>query len=373
MNIPKTCRAAVMEKYNEPIQIKEVPVPEITGKGVLVKVLLAGICGTDLHQHSGDFANTLGRVFPPPYIQGHETLGEIVKLGPDRIHDLAGEPLKVGDRIMWSHDFCGECYACAVLRQPFMCTNNRGYGFANPDKLMGGFAEYEVILPTTPIVRVPDEVLDEEAVGVGCAFRTVINAFDKLQHKSPINLADTVVVQGCGPIGLYALACAIASGAGQTIVIGAPAGRLQLAKEWGATHVIDIDEVKDPTEREKMVRGWTEGRGAEVVIECSGWPPAFNEGFGLMMNSGTYLIIGQTTDKKIEFMPYNFLMRNATVIGSGSADIVHFYRALKFIKYNRTKFPLGAIVSKKYKLEEINEALEGMRQGSEIKAVIDNR
>ncbi|BAF60589.1 threonine dehydrogenase and related Zn-dependent dehydrogenases [Pelotomaculum thermopropionicum SI] len=369
MEIPKTCKAAVLTEYGKPLEIKEIPIPDVTGNAILVKVLLAGICGTDVHQAAG----TLGIKFPLPNIQGHETLGQIVKLGPERVADVAGQELKVGDRIMWSHDFCGKCYYCSVLRMPFMCKNNIGYGFSHPDKLMGGFAEYEFILPTTPVVKVPENVLDEEAIGVGCAFRTVVNAFDKLQKKSPLGLADTVVIQGCGPIGLYSLVTANAIGAGQTIVIGAPENRLELAKKWGATHVINIDEVKDPAERQKIVLDLTDGRGAELVVECSGNPMAFNEGFGLMINGGTYLIIGLTTPSKIEFIPYVFLGKNATVIGSGSADIVHFYRALKFIKYNRTKIPMGAIISKHYRLEEINEALAGMRTGTEIKAVIDNR
>ncbi|MBP1917789.1 zinc-binding dehydrogenase [Youngiibacter multivorans] len=369
MQIPKTSKAAVLTEYAKPLEIIDVPIPEVTGKAVLVKVHLAGLCGTDIHQADG----TLGLKFPLPNIQGHETIAEIVKLGPDRKTDVAGEELHVGDRIMWAHDFCGECYFCAVKRQPFMCSNNKGYGFSTPDKLMGGFSEYEFVLPTTQVVKVPENVTDEEAVGVGCAFRTVVNAFEKLQKQTPIGLGDSVVIQGAGPIGLYSALTAKAMGAGQVIVVGAPAGRLELAKQWGASAVINIDEVKDSAARQKMVMDLTEGRGAELVVECSGYPPAFNEGFGLMIKGGTYLIIGQTMPAKIEFSPYVLLGKNATVIGSGSADIIHFYKALKFLKHNRTKYPMDLIVSKHYKLEDINEALASMKKGTDIKAVIDMR
>jgi L-iditol 2-dehydrogenase len=369
MNLPKTCKAAVLSEYGKPLEIQEVAIPEVKPNEVLVKVQLAGICGTDVHSAAG----TLGMKFPLPQILGHETIGKIVKLGEGRVIDVAGEALKVGDRIMWSHTFCGECYWCTIRKQQYTCVRPQGYGFSNPSLLAGGFAEYELINAKTPVVKVPEELTDEEVVGVGCAFRTVVNAFEKLQKTSPIGVAETVVIQGCGPIGLYSLAMAITSGAGQTIVIGAPQARLELAKKWGATHIINMDEIKDPGERQKIVLSLTSGRGAETVIECTGVPQAFNEGFGLLMKGGTYLIEGITSPKTIEFMPYHVIDRNATVVGTSSADITHFYKALQFIKHNRHKFSFADIVSTHYELEDINLAMENMRLGKDIKPVIDCR
>jgi D-arabinose 1-dehydrogenase-like Zn-dependent alcohol dehydrogenase len=368
-DIPKTCKAAVLVEYGKPDVISEVEIPQIAPGGILVKVRLAGICGTDVHQQIGD----LGIKAPLPNIQGHETLAEIIELGEGRTADVVGQPIKVGDRIMWAHAFCGECYYCKILRKPFMCAKSRGYGFAPPQALRGGFAEYVYVDAPTEIVRVPDEITDEEAVGVGCAFRTVVNGFEKLNRHGGINPGDTVVVQGAGPVGLYAAVLAAQSGAAKVVVIGAPAERLELAKKFGATDTINIEELKEHEDRVKKIISMTDGRGAEVVIECAGFPSAFVQGFDFLMKSGIFLVMGQTSTAGIEIVPNVLLAKQAVVLGSGSADITHFYKALKFIKAYRHKYPFDAMISKTYALEQVNEALSDMRKGLAIKAAIDCR
>ncbi|MBA7578974.1 5-exo-hydroxycamphor dehydrogenase [subsurface metagenome] len=323
---------------------------------------MAGICGTDVHQHNGD----LTIKSPLPNIQGHETIGRIVKLGNGRVHDVSGEHLKIGDRIMWIHVDCGECYWCEVVRRPVLCANRFGYGFA----LRGGFAEYTYIIPATKVVKVPDELADEEAIGAGCAFRSVVAGFERL---GGIGLQENVVIQGAGPIGLYSLLLAVEGGAGKTIVIGAPKKRLDLALKWGADHVINIDEIKDPAQRKEQILDLTNGRGPEIVVEGSGVPVAFNEGLEMIQKGGKYLVMGQTSAATIPVAPGIIVGKNLRVIGSASADITHVYRALQFIKNKRTKYPFADLVSNKYQLEQINDALANMEAGTEIKPVVDNR
>ena len=365
-DLPKTCKAALLVEYGKPLEIHEVPIPRVEPRAILVKVEMAGICGTDVHQHHG----TLTIKAPLPNIQGHETIGRIVALGEGRTMDVAEAPLKVGDRIMWAHADCGECYFCEVARAQVHCSRRSGYGFAPPVALRGGFAEYEYITPLTKVVRVPDELSEEEAVGVGCAFRSVVAGYERL---GGINLQETVVVQGSGPIGLYSTVMAVEGGAGKVIVIGAPAQRLALAKKWGASDVINIEEVPDPAKRKEMVLALTDGRGPEVVIEGSGVPAAFNEGLDMVRKGGRYLVLGQSSAKTIEMAPGIITGKGLTVIGSVSAAIQHFYKALQFIKNKRTKYPFADIVSRKYRLEEINEAFANMAAGRDIKPVIDNR
>lgn len=369
MEIPSKSKASVLVEYGQPHQIQQIKIPEVEEGGILVKVRLAGICGTDVHQHAGDLALT----DPLPIIQGHETLGQIVKLGKRRTKDVVGQELKVGDRILWAHQFCGECYYCRIVRKPHMCINNSWYGFQPAHSLRGGFAEYEYITPSTEVIKVPDEVTDEEAIGVGCAFRSVVAGFEKLIDHSGIGFADTVVIQGAGPIGLYSCVSAAESGAGQVIVVGAPQERLELAKKWGATHVINIEEIREHEQRVKKVLELTEERGAEVVIECSGHPQAFVQGFDFMMRGGTFLVLGQTSSSAVQFVPHTLLIKQAVVLGSGSADIRHFYKALRFIKCHRHKYPFDEIVTKTFRLDQVDEALASMRKGEVVKAVIDNR
>jgi L-iditol 2-dehydrogenase len=366
MTIPTTSKAAVLQEYGQPLEIREIPIPEIGPKAILVKVLLAGICGTDVHQQKGE----LTIKSPLPNLPGHETVGEIVKLGEGRTKDAAGEEIKVGDRIMWAHADCGECYWCTIARDPVLCARRSGYGWAPPAALRGGFAEYEYVTPTTNVVRVPDELTEEEAVGVGCAFRTVMAGYERFGYPG---LVEDFVIQGCGPIGLYCTVMARESGARKVIVVGAPKNRLELAKSWGADHVIDIEEVPDAEERKKMILDLTQGRGPMNVVEATGIPAAFNEGLDMIQKGGKYLILGQTSAKTVPVMPSRINEKALTIVGSVSAHIVHFYKALQFIKTHQAKYPFADIISRTYRLEDINQALADMAAGKEIKPAIDNR
>lgn len=363
---PKTSKAAVLEEYGKPLQIREIPIPAVEPRGILVKVEMAGICGTDVHQQQGKLTIKA----PLPNIQGHETIGRIVTLGEGRTLDVAGEPLKLGDRIMWAHADCGECYWCEIARDTVLCAARQGYGMSDASLLRGGFAEYEYITPITKVVKVPEELTEEETIGVGCAFRTVVGGFERF---GGIRFQESVVVQGAGPVGLYSALLAKESGAGKIIVVGAPAGRLELAKKWGATQVINIDEAKDPARRKEQILALTNGRGPEVVVECSGVPAAFNEGLEMIQKGGRYLVLGQTSATTLPVAPGLITGKALTIIGSASAAIQHFYKALQFIKNNRTKYPFADIVTTKYRLEDINDALANMATGKEIKPVIDNR
>jgi L-iditol 2-dehydrogenase len=366
IEIPKTCRAAVLEEYGKPLQIREVPIPDVEPRGILVKVEMAGICGTDVHQQRGELTIKT----PLPNIQGHETIGRIMKLGAGRTKDAAGEPLKIGDRIMWAHADCGECYWCEIVRDPVLCAHRSGYGFGPPEALRGGFAEFEYVTPMTKVVKIPDELTEEETIGVGCALRSVVAGYERL---GGIGFQDNVVIQGSGPVGLYSLLMAVESGSGKVIVIGAPKERLNLAKKWGADHVINLDELKEPGQRKDHVLALTSGRGPEVVLECSGVPAAFNEGLDMIQKGGRYLVIGQTSATTIPVAPGIITGKGLTVIGSVSAAIPHFYKALQFIKNKREKYPFADIVTNTYRLEQINDALANMESGKEIKPVIDNR
>ena len=132
-------------------------------------------------------------------------------------------------------------------------------------------------------MRVPDDVPDEVASAASCALRTVIHGLDRL---GPLDDRHRVVTQGSGPLGLFSLARVVTSGPANPIVIGGPARRLELARQWGAAHTLDIDEAPDPAARHAQVMEWTDGPGADVVIEVSGAKSAFPEGFAMLRPAG---------------------------------------------------------------------------------------
>ena len=368
MNIPKTSKAMVLTEFSKPLELLDVEVPELRPGDMLVKVDLASVCGTDVHLARDELS-----MHPPcPIIMGHETVGEIFYL-PDSVKtDVAGTPVKRGDRIMWSHFFDGTCYSCKVLHEPVLCEHSRGYGFSPAKELRGGYAEYEVVLAGTDFVRVPDEVTSEEAVGACCAGRTVVNAFDKLYSCGGIRQGDSVVVTGVGPVGLYAVVMAAQSGASKVVAVDISENRLAFSKKWGATHTVNSRDFADPKDRVRHIRDLC-GRGADVIIECSGSPAVFAENFKMLANPSKYLIIGQTGEDSVPIVPNDFMHYNCVCIGSHSGDIRHYIKCLKFIEANRDKYPFGEIISKKYDLADANRALEDMRSGVALKAALVNK
>ena len=367
MTIPKTCRATVIAEYNKPYEIQEFNIPKIKPKAILVKIQMAGVCGTDVHQLAGE----LGLKPKLPIIPGHESIGEIVKMGEGRTQDCAGTKLSIGDRIMWSHVSCGECRPCTVDNQPNLCVSRFSYGMSYSGVypyLSGGFAEYAYIIPNADVVKIPEQLSNEEVIGVCCAFRTVVAAYERL---GGMGIQPSVAVQGCGPVGLYSTIMAAESGASKIIVIGAPSLRLDLAKKWGATDVINIEEMPDPAERKKLILSITDGRGPDIVVEASGALAAFREGMEMVRRGGRYLVMGQTSmEAEIPIVPGLLMQKHMQIIGSASATIGHYYKALKLIQNRREKYPFADIVTNKYKLDEVNEAVAAMKQGQEIKPVI---
>jgi len=368
MDIPKTSKAMVLTEFKKPLELLDIAVPELGPGDMLVKVDLASVCGTDVHLARDELS-----MHPPtPIIMGHETVGEIFHL-PDSVKtDVTGTPVKVGDRIMWSHLFDGTCYSCKVLHEPVMCERSRGYGFSPAKELRGGYAEYEVVLAGTDFVRIPDDITSEEAVGACCAGRTVVNAFEGLNRCGGIRQGDAVVVTGVGPVGLFAIVMAAQSGASKVIAVDISPTRLEFAKKWGATDIVNVADFKDSAEKVKHIRDLCGGRGAEIVIECSGSLAVFAENLDLLAYYGKYLVVGQTSEDAVAVVPNKVQRKSAVVIGSHSGDIRHYIKCLKFIQANKNKYPFGEIISKKYKLADANQALEDMRAGIALKAALVN-
>ena len=359
-DMPETCKAAVLVEFGKPLEIRKMPIPDVEPDGILVKNEIASVCGTDIHQWHGK-----GRAAPLPLVPGHEAVGRVLSLGAGRTSDCSGESIKVGDRIMWSHVNCNDCYACNITRQRTLCKDRFSYGYNY--SITGAFSEYEYLIPNTEVVKIPEELSNEEVVGASCALRTAVAAFERLNG---IGIDSNVVVQGAGPVGLYCTMLSNLSGAKQTIVVGAPAKRLDLAKEMGASHTIDIEEIPDNSERIKRINDLTDGRGPDIVIEASGAPIAFAEGIEMIRRGGRYLVIGQTSPDKISISPGMVVLKHLEIIGQCGAEISHYYKALQIIKNNREKYPFGKIISNKYSLDQINEAYAAMEAGKEIKPAI---
>lgn len=367
-DIPTISRAAVVTEFGQPLEIRDVPIPDVPAGALLVKIEAAGVCGTDVHVADGSAAAS--QPIELPLIPGHEMVGRIVRLGEGAERDSAGEELSLGDRVIFTHSSCGRCFHCTVTKQPGLCKERIMYAFttcSRPPYLVGGFAEYCYVFPTSGRIRIPEEVETEWAAAASCALRSVTTSFQRLGVIEPW---ENVVIQGAGPLGLFATAMASVGGANQIIVIGDPEPRLNLAREWGATETIAISDFPTADERSERVRELTGGVGADIVMEFSGARTAFSEGLDLIRDGGRYVVTGQMGPQEVSITPVTITRRHLTILGSWSGEAAQYWRALQFMKNHRDRFDFGAMFSGRYHLDEINVAMHRMQRFEEIKPII---
>jgi threonine dehydrogenase-like Zn-dependent dehydrogenase len=332
---------------------------------MLVKVEMAGVCGTDVHLWKGQLP------IPRPIILGHETVGVIERLGADLETDWTGAELREGDRITWSAGMsCGHCRYCTIYRQPTRCVERRAYGISfssdAPPHFSGGYADFIYLRPGTAIFKLSD-VPTEAVIGAGCALVTAIHGLERMG----ISWGDSVVIQGSGPVGLASLAIAKSSGALNTIVIGGPAARLELASVFGADHTIDIDEFPDPTARLDQVKRHTSGYGADAVIECVGSPAVVGEGFEMCRDGGKYLVLGHYGDAGMTPLnPHTITRKQLTVSGSWGSEPRHMASAIQFLRTQGERFPFAKLVSHRFPLEDTFEALQTTSRWASSKSAV---
>ncbi len=364
---PRDCAAAVMTGFNAPIEVRRFPLPERLADGdLLVRVDLAGMCGTDVHLHKGQLN------IPLPLIMGHESVGTIVEM-PVARRDWLGRELRVGDRVTWSVGlWCGECRFCRVLRIPTRCVNRKAYGVStrcdHPPHLLGGYSQYHYLHAQAAVFRLPDDLPGEAVVGAGCALVTAIHGVE----KCGATWGESAVIQGAGPVGLASMVVAKEAGCAPVIVIGGPAERLAVARRFGADLTIDIDAVRDAAERRRMVLDATGGFGADLVIECVGQPQAVVEGWELCRDGGRYLVLGHYGDAGPTMLnPHVITRKELSVYGSWGSEPRHTVRALELLRTRAERYPFAELISHRFRLDQVNEALEAVAEWRTSKAAVE--
>lgn len=363
--MPDKGRAAVYKGYGQPMEIKEYPVPEPEPGAILVKVSMASICGSDLHQWRGD-VNLTALGAPLPTILGHEMTGTVAKLGEGISTDSAGEPLGVGDRVVYSCSRCPAClkgnHAACPMNMFFMASCEQ------PPHFVGAYANYYYLRPNHIVFKVPDDLSDNIVTFANCALSEVIYGLEKVGLK----FGETIVIQGAGGLGINAIAVAKEMGAHKVIVIDSIVERLELARAFGADELIDMREFKTPQERVQRVKETTGGWGADVVAELVGFPTVIPEGLDMLCNGGRYLEIGNISPRHGTFEADP----SSLVLGSKSIFCVVMYgrdtlkKALNFLSRTKSKYPFDKIISHYYPLEEVNEAFEAQDKGQASRCAI---
>jgi L-iditol 2-dehydrogenase len=347
------------------VELWELDDPALEPGSVLLETVASEVCGTDVHLLHGQLSGV-----PYPIIPGHVSVGKILE-APGVHDDALGNPIGPGDVVTFYdvHETCWSCYHCLVARQPNRCPSRKVYGitYSVEEGLLGGWAERIYLKPGVKVFKIPEGVTADQVIGGGCGLFTGFAAVD----RSRLELGDTVLVQGAGPVGLSAAAFAGLGGASQVFMIGAPESRLALGRSFGVDETFDLEETA-PEERKDCVLEMTGGRGVDVVIEAAGHSSAIPEGLDLMRDGGKYVIVGHYSD--VGSVPVNphldINRKHAQVLGQWGTGFQHLTRALTLLGRHSERLPLQNIVGKRYSLDEANEALADVEHLRVTKALI---
>jgi len=351
-------KAAVLKEFNQPLMMEERDLPPLKDGEVLVRIKASGVCGSDVHMWKGKDPRT-----PLPLILGHEGVGIIEEVKGQK-RDIFGERIKRGDFIIWDRGItCGNCYFCTVRKEPSLCPARQVYGISRD----GCYVTHLILLKETNLIKIDEEIDPAVLVPVSCSGATTAHTIELCN----ISEGDTVVVQGPGPMGMFALAFARERGAGNVTLIGTKADeeRLNLSLKFGATDTLNIDETS-LEERLSYIKEKTDGRGADVVIDCTGSPHAIREGLKMSAPGGIYALPGVATP--IGEVPISFYedvaRRNVRIQGVWVSDTSHLYQAMKLVL--NKKYPFEKLITHKFKLEDATKALRMVDARRAMKAVL---
>ncbi len=381
----ETVAAAVMVAPGK-LEIQHFPFPRLEEGAMLLRVEMCGICGTDKHTWRGEnkqYAGVKGAesVTPFPIIPGHEIIGTVVEVNDRQAPrlDYDGEPVRPGDRVAICPDvICGECYGCRHSFAYPRCEHLRGYGnaftSAEAPHLFGGWAEYMYVLPKAFVYKVPEGLPTRVAVMV--ELMAVAYNLDKAKEISHLSgegfgFADTVVIQGVGPMGLCHLIKARMLGAGDIIAIDVSEYRLAMAKRFGADYTINAGTTS-AEERIEYMRSLTHGRGADVVAECVGIPTVVPEGLEMLRTGGTYIEAGNFCDTgEVSISPHRHLCaKNVRLMGITNHPFTGYTPSMKMLHKHAATFPLESFVTHEFPLAEAEQALRKSMQPDCMKVVI---
>ena len=326
-------KAVRLVKIGRPLEMHDIPVPEIGAHDVLVKVKAAGICHSDAHYRAG-----VSPVYPLPMTLGHEVAGVVEKVG----ETVAG--LHPGDRVCLHYMVtCGNCEYCNMGSEQF-CTSGSMIGKYRP----GGYAEY-ICLPKRSVFKLPEEIPFEQAAIMMCSSSTSYHALRKARVKA----GEIVAVFGVGGLGMSAVQLAFAMGALQVFGIDLNPGKLALAAEYGAIP-IDAGRV-DAVEEIKHI---TKGKGVDVALELIGLPVTMRQAIECVGVFGRVALVG-LNEKTIEINPYvELLGKEAEIIGVSDHLASEIPTLLEFSRFG--KLDLSKVVAHTIPLDVdiINETFD---------------
>ncbi len=350
-------------------EIRQYPFPtDLEPGAVLVRMTASGICGTDKHTFRGETVQYAGtemeRTTPFPIIQGHENLGVVEAVGPGGALAHDGSALQPGDRVVPAPNrACGTCRSCQRDDPYYLCRRLENYGnslsSAAAPHLFGGWAEYLYLKPGTPIFLVPQGLSDDVAVLTEIfAVTHSLERIAAIRRPGGFLPGDTVAVVGAGSLGMAHVVKAALMGAGRVIAVDRSARRLALAGRLvGADQVVFGGGGEQ--EVVAQVRELTEGDGADVVVNATGFPGSFALATSLVRDAGSILEVGAFVDMGPEaFNPAQVCGRSLTIMGTGGEDAQAYARTLALLLRHQVSIPLSEMVSHVFRIQDAARAVD---------------
>lgn len=357
-DIPKKAHVAMLTDKKH-FEVKEFPVPELGDDDILVKVEGCGVCGTDVHEWKGD---PFGLI---PVVLGHEGTGEIIYLGKNIKCDTAGNPLKVGDKLVTSVISCGECGICRMHPSHTNLCDKQGVfgliGHNDEQPLNGWFSDYMLIRGKGATYFAVNDLDLQERMLLELA-TVCVHALDRARSTGLINFNSKVLIQGCGPVGLVQIAVLRAAGVNHIIAVDGTPSRLEMAKRLGAKTVINFREVPELKDRVNMVKKLTiGGLGADFAFQCTGAPAAAKDIFEYIRRGGGVCEMGFFVNNGSYEINPHFAMCNKEInlVGSWDYSAEDYPTAMAFLKQAREmNIPIKELITHNFPLDKMNEAME---------------
>ncbi len=369
LQIPVQAKAVVFTGPKKSFRIESYPVLTPKKSMALLKMLRSGICGTDIHIHEGRLALPFKKL-----IIGHELIGKIMDMGTGPRRDGLGVPLRKNDLAIACVAIpCGKCLNCRA-GETASCLQFGVTYFQNPDEpphFFGGHAEV-LHSPTKNLVKIPRNMDLDAVAAFPCAGPTAIRAFT---YAGGLKRGELVVVQGTGPVGLFAIAWAAKAGC-RVIAIGSVSDpdRVKLARQLGAEKVLDyrLEKAEDRIKKiNALAKNMNRGNGADVVFEASGSPAAIPEGINLVRTRGRYIVPGQYSDSgPVSIAPHLITFKAIQITGSGQYQIEDVGTYLSFLsRHADVRRAFAKCVTHHYRIDQANLAFKNASAGKSVKGV----
>lgn len=358
-------KAAVMWAFNEPLKIDFVKLKAPREDEVVVKVAASGVCHSDLS------VVKMVLPIPPPVVLGHEGAGIVEEVG-SAVHSV-----KPGDHVVLSWvENCGKCHYC-VAGHDHLCDTGIRSSMAGQEAVfekdgvdiarMTGVASFaeRTVVRATACVKIPEEIPLDRACLVGCGVMTGVGA---AVNTAKVRPGETVAVFGCGGVGLNVIQGAALCGASRIVAVDLVDAKLKLAREFGATDLVNGKE----TDAVEAVKSLTGGLGVDYAFEVIGAAAVIQQALGALKRGGKAVIVGvPRIGEKVSVPGWSFPLEEKSILGSlyGSANMHRDMPRLLDL-YMQKRLKIDELISRRIRLEDVNDAFEAMEKGEVARSVI---